>query len=174
METDKVLEIGKVTKPQGIRGEVRIQPETDTPEDFLSFRHAYVLTADGTRYPVLRSRVHDHVIVASLDGIRTRNDAEKIRNCMVCISRKDAPEPDEGSYYIADLIGCTVLDTEGRIYGQLEEVMQPGGNDVLVIRDGGAEYLMPMIRALNHQIDLDAKRITVDAVVAQEVTVVED
>ena len=174
MMDDKVLVIGTVTRPQGIRGEVRIQPMTDQPEDFVRFRHAFVQMQDGTRRKVTGARVLGRMIIASVEGSQTRNDAETLRGVRILSERSKAPDLDCDAYFIADLMGCKVIDETGRDYGIVREVMQPGANDVYRIEKAGKWLLLPAIGKLIRAVDVAQGVITIDSVVVKEVAVFED
>jgi len=171
---NKILVIGTVTRPQGIRGEVRIQPMTDKPEDFVRFRHAYVQKQDGTRLAVSHARVLGNMIIAAVQSSATRNDAETLRGLKVMTERHAAPRLEKDAYFIADLEGCTVVDETGHVYGTVREVMQPGANDVYVVEGEQGSILMPAIAKLIRSVAIDERTITVDAAVVQEVAVFED
>lgn len=174
-ERVKPLVVGIITRPQGIRGEVRIQPLTDLPEDFLSFREAS-LEQGGEARPlcIVSSRVQGTMICAKLQGVDTREQAEALRDARIVVQRQAAPKLAPRAYFIADLVGCEVVDAEGLSYGRVREVLQPGANDVYVLDSGRGEILVPAIRRVILEADVEAGRILVDAAALQEVAVFED
>ena len=96
------LVIGKIVKPQGIRGEVKVLPYTDGAEVFCGLRRVFI---DGAEYKILNARVGDGIAYLALRGVPDRNAAELLRDRELTLPREEAPEPDEGSYYIADVLG---------------------------------------------------------------------
>lgn len=155
------LEIGQLTAPHGIAGEVRLQYWCDSIE-VLSELDTLYFDENGRR-PVrlLSVRPHKNVAVAALSGVNDRNAAERLRGKILYAKREDIPLP-EGSYFIADLIGLRVFDADtGMSYGVLSEVLQPGGNDVYLIKDGEKERLVPVIAGVIGEIDWAENRMEI-------------
>jgi len=96
------LLIDKIVNPQGILGEVKVLPYTDGAEVFCGLRRVFI---DGTEYKILNARVGDGIAYLALRGVPDRNAAELLRDRELTLPREEAPEPDEGSYYIADVLG---------------------------------------------------------------------
>ena len=96
------LIVGTILKPQGIRGELKVKPYTDSPEDFKEFKNLYL---DGEKRRVLSVRVGDGMVFLGLSGVPDRNTAELLRGKNLELDRDEAPEPEEGRYYIVDLLG---------------------------------------------------------------------
>lgn len=177
MRSDRLgpLAVGVITRPQGIRGEVRIQPMTDAPEDFLSFRE--VTLGQGREARLLRitaSRVQSNMVCASLEGVETREAAEALRGAQLFAQRAQAPKLPARAYFIADLIGCEVVNADGHVYGRVREVLQPGANDVYVLDTAQGQMLIPAIRRVIVDVDVEAGRILVDTAAMLEVAVLED
>ena len=155
---EKELTVGKVLKPQGIRGEVKILPYTDGAEDFASLRRVFL---DGAEYKVLSVRVAQGAVFLNLRGIADRNAAELLRGKDVVIPREEAPELEEGVYYIADLLGCEVLTEEGEPLGTLTDVNQ-AATDVYTLEKDGKEILFPVAEGVVLSVDPENMRIIVD------------
>ncbi len=164
----KELLIGTVLKPQGIRGEVKILPYTDSPEDFSSFRRVFL---DGTEYKVLSARFGDGCVFLNLRGVPDRNAAELLRGKKVTVPRDEAPAPPEGRYYIADLLGCTVSDEEGNVLGTLTDVRQAATDIYTLKGEDGKEILFPAARGVVLSVDIEGGRITVSRKRFEEVAV---
>ena len=79
----------------------------------------------------------------------------------------------EGRYFISDLIGCQVKDTDGKAYGKLTDVLETGANDVYVIK-GEKTLMVPALKKLLNTVDIQAKSILLNADVLQEVGLFED
>ena len=104
------LIVGTILKPQGIRGELKVKPYTDSPEDFKEFKNLYL---DGEKRRVLSVRVGDGMVFLGLSGVPDRNAAELLRGKNLELDRDEAPEPEEGRYYIVDLLGLAVVTRRG-------------------------------------------------------------
>lgn len=152
------LLVGEILKPQGIRGEVKCKPFTDGAEDFRSFRKVLI---DGEEYRILSVRTGDGAVYLGLRGVVDRNAAEALRGKKLYVLREDAPEPEEGSYYIVDLLGSEVFTQEGERLGELTDIRQ-ASTDVYTLRSGEKEILFPAAAGVILTVDVEGKRIEVD------------
>jgi 16S rRNA processing protein RimM len=166
--------IGLVAKPQGIRGELKIVPYTDDISRFGSLRRVYFKTKDGYEpHCVVSSRYNDAFAFLSLQSVTDMTSAQRFRNCEVYVCREDAVKLPAGRYFIADLIGCSVTDSNGDTLGVVCDVLQNAGNDVYVVK-GARTVLFPAIADLLVKVDVQAEQIIVDAKRLGEVAVYED
>jgi len=96
------------------------------------------------------------------EGLLDRTAVEHLRGVMLEVLESDLPPLPEGEYYRHQLIGLTVVDTEGRVLGTLEQVLETGANDVYLVRtpDGG-ELLLPATEDVVPTVDIPAKRVVV-------------
>lgn len=152
------LEVGVVLKPQGIRGEIKIKPFTDSAETFFSFGRVFL---DGEAYKVLSARAADGCVFLSLRGVPDRNAAELLRGKRVTVPRDEAPELPEGSYYIADLLGCAVVTEAGEPLGTLKDITK-AATDVYTVEAEGRETLFPAAKGVVLAVDVPNRRIVVD------------
>ena len=118
---EKELTIGVILKPQGIRGELKVKPFTDFAEDFQGIKRVYI---DGEERKVLSVRIGAGAVCLGIAGVPDRNAAELLRGQELKIPRSDAPEPEEGSYYIADLLDSELYFEEGEFLGKLTDIRQ--------------------------------------------------
>lgn len=152
------LTIGEVLKPQGIRGEIKVKPFTDSPEDFRKLRRVFL---GGVEYKILSVRTDGSAVYLGLRGIADRNAAEPLRGKEVVIPRAEAPEPPAGRYYIADLLGSEVVTEEGAPLGVLSNI-RTAATDVYTLTQGEKEILFPAVDDLIVEIDVQNKKITVN------------
>lgn len=147
---------------------MKVIPLTDDPHRFLALKEAY-LEEQGKLRPirVTGAKLLNDGAQVSIAGVDTRNAAELLRNAYLVVDRDHAVTLPEGRYFIADLIGCETFDTDGRAYGKVTEVMQGPANDVYVIEDG--KLMVPVLKRLLHQVDVENRRITFVSDVLQEV-----
>ncbi len=168
------LLIGRVVKPQGIRGEVKVLPITDDPARFLRLKTAYIQTADGfVPRRVLSARVGSDAVYLSLEGIPDRNAAEGARGLELFVDRDNAVKLPVGRYFIEDLVGCSVATDQGRAIGTLSEVFSAGGADVWRVQ-GAKTVLFPALKALIVSVDITSRRIVIRDDKLSEVVVDED
>ena len=166
---ERELIVGEVLKPQGIRGEVKVKPFTDAAENFSAFKRVFL---DGAEYKILRMRVGDGCVFLSLRGVPDRNAAELLRGKKVTVPRDEAPEPAEGTYYIADLLGCEIVTENGQRLGILKDIRQ-AATDVYTIDTGEKEVLFPAVGGLVLSVDVAGGKIVVDEKRYSEVAVLE-
>lgn len=150
----KMLESGKIVNIHGIKGEVKVTPWCDYPEFLCEFDNIY-LGDEKTPYTVDSARIHKNMALLKLSGINTPEAANALRNKIVYIDR-DEIELDEGSYFIQDIIGLDVKDADsGKIYGKISNVIQTGANDVYEIKDKEKTYLVPAIKDVIIETDIE-------------------
>ena len=157
--------LGAVAGAQGVRGEVRIKPFTEDPLDVGAY--GPVTTEDGARsFAIKVVRLQKGVVVARLDGVRDRNEAEALKGTRLYVPRARLPVPDEeDTWYHADLVGMAVVRTDGTALGELIAVQDFGAGDLLEIRLEGQRrtVLVPFTREAVPRVDTGAGIITVDA-----------
>ena len=155
--------VGTVFRKHGIRGEVKVYPLTDSPQRFLDLRDVLLEDTSGRRHPVRIDRVRfqqDRLILHFEDKDRIE-DIEPFLQSKILIHRSAAVPLEPGRYYFADILGLDVYTDRGRYLGKVEDILQTGSNDVYVVRAGGKEVLIPAIKDVVHDVDLDKGRLTV-------------
>lgn len=169
------LLIGEITKPQGVQGELKLRPITCDPSRFEDMDYAYVKDGEGyRRVGIAVRRAGEDAVFFRMDGVLTRNDAEKLRGVQLFIDRAHAVELDEDSTFICDLIGLKGMLSDGGELGRLTDVMQPGGNDVYVFQGARGEVLVPALRSVVLKVDLEAGVMLLDSARMAEVAVYGD
>ena len=160
------LTVATVLKPQGIRGEVKVKALTDSAEDLKAFKK---LIIDGVEFSVLSVRTQGEFAYLTLKGIADRNAAELLRGKDIEVDRANVPDLPEGRYYIVDLIGCTVINERGDILGEITSVT-PAKTDIFVLEREGKEVTFVAADGVISDVDVDAKKITVNAKRFKEVS----
>ena len=113
------LSIGEVLKPQGVRGQVKVRPDTNDPARFSQLQQVYIQQGNAyIAWPIADVSVRDGYVYCTLNHAQTRDDAEKQRGAMLYIDREHAVPLAENEYYISDLIGCTVQDQHAGAHKQ--------------------------------------------------------
>ena len=155
--------MGQIGAPFGVKGWVKVFADTEYPDSLFDYPVWYIETPQGWQaFEVEQAELHTKNLVAKLAGVDDRNLAETFRKRSVGIPRRELPEPEDGEYYWSDLIGLRVVNLAGESLGQVRELMATGANDVLVLRDGDVERLLPFVDAVVKSVDLAAGVITVD------------
>ena len=157
--------IGKVSKPHGVRGFLKVVPETDEPDRFNLLSEVAVRLPFSQKiehYTIENVSVNNGFILLKFDVINTRDAAESLRDCELIIDRSECLPLENGSYYIFDLIGLEVVDSSGQHLGELKEVLQYPAHDVYVVKSGDNEVMVPAVAEIVKGIDLKAGKITID------------
>jgi 16S rRNA processing protein RimM len=165
MPEPRYLAIGRVLRPHGVRGELRVEIVTSYPERLG--QHAYFCLARPDlpeavqRYPVEKLRWHRGALLLKLGGCDDRNAAEELRGMLVQIPIEEAVPLEEGEYYYFQLIGVGVETEGGELLGRVVEVLETGANDVYVVRGPHGEVLLPAVDDVVLDLDLESRRMVV-------------
>jgi 16S rRNA processing protein RimM len=155
------LNVGRIGKAHGILGEATIEVRTDEAEDRFALG-AVLETESHGNLTVASARVHNGILLLSFEGIEDRNAIETLRNELLYADVDiDAPGVDEDDYHVLQLIGCKAFLVDGDEFGEVTEVLNLPGQDVLVIKSDSAETLIPFVRQLVPIVDVKARRMTV-------------
>lgn len=166
------LLIGEVLRPQGIKGQVKVRPYTDDPERFLDLKQVFVKNGDAyAAQPIADVSVREDGVYLRLSSAQDRDAAEKQRGTALYVDRAHARQLEENETFICDLIGCKVTDMQGNELGKVTDVLQPGGNDVYVIRTPKGEMLLPALKHVIPTVDPTNGIIIVDEKRLHEVAV---
>ncbi|MCD7847077.1 MAG: ribosome maturation factor RimM [Oscillospiraceae bacterium] len=156
---EKYLEVGKIVTTHGVRGDVKVIPWCDTANFICDFDTLY--TKNGERsFKVTRARVLGNMAILRFEGIDDPNKADTLRQTVLYINRDDA-KLEEGSYFVADLIGLEVYDEQGKLYGKIKDVLKTGANDVYEIDDDGKLYYIPAIPSVVLNTDIENGKMTI-------------
>ena len=155
-----LIEVGKIVNTHGLRGEVKVVPWTDYPEDFENIEYVYAkkgkeeirLDIDGIKY-------QKGNVLLKFSQIPSINEAEGFKNCILFAKRSMFDLP-EGVYFIQDLIGLDIINIEtGEKIGELLDVFNTGSNDIYdVKREGKKNLLLPVIDDVVKEIDMENKK----------------
>lgn len=151
--------VGKIVNTHGIRGEVKVVPVTDFPEQRFAKGSKLVIEAK-TPLPVtvVNARLQKQMYLLTFAGFDDINAIEKYKGCELTVDEADQAELAPGEYYYHDLVGLTVIDQAGQTLGQVSEILSPGANDVWVIpRPGKSDILLPFLKSVVLDIDLAQK-----------------
>lgn len=158
---NEYIVIGQITKPHGIRGEMRVKPYTDEPQRFTWLDQVYVGKTDPQLMAVEHARVHQKMVLLKLTAVTDRTQAEALRGAWLQVVEEEAIPLAEGEYYLFQLEGLAVFTIEGESLGTLTSVMETGANHVFVVHGERGELLLPDIEDVIEEIDFENGRMTV-------------
>lgn len=159
MNADELITVGRIVAPHGVRGDLRILPDTDRPEIFKKLKSICI---GSDTYRLKSGRPHKNVYILHVDGVDDRNAAELLVGKQVTVPFSKLPPRKEGEYYYFQLTGLKVNDDAGRPVGTLTEVLETGANNVYVVTgEDGKEILLPAIPSCILAIDIDKGTMTV-------------
>ena len=160
---EELLQVGVITTTHGVRGEVKVFPTTDDPARFKKLKKVILDDGKGRREVEIRSvRFFKNLVILGFQGIDTMNDAEKLRQAKLFVTRENAVKLKKDEYFIADLLDLSVVSDEGEELGQISDVLQTGANDVYVIsKEGEPDLLVPAIKECIKQVDIEQGIMTI-------------
>jgi 16S rRNA processing protein RimM len=158
------LVVGRIGRPHGVRGDVTVEVRTDDPE--LRFAVGASLATDPPgRGPLVVEgrRWHKGHLLLAFAGVAGRDAAEELRGTLLVIDSAEVkPSDDPDEFHDHQLIGLTVVTISGEDVGEVTDVLHHGQDLLVVARRGQDEALIPFVKALVPEVDLDAGRIVVD------------
>lgn len=160
---EDLLQVGAITSTHGIRGEVKVFPTTDDVNRFKKLKEVVLDTGkEQLTLQIEGVKFFKQFVILKFKGIDNINDIEKYKGKSLFVTRENAVKLKKDEYFIADMIGSTVEDEEGKVLGTLTDVMQTGANDVYIVEDeNGKELLFPAIKQCVLKVDIEEKKILV-------------
>lgn len=153
------LTVGKIGAPHGVKGEIKVFPLTDDPTRFEALRKVYVKSKEGyEEFEISSVKYNGPHLIVKLKEINNRNDADRLKNEYLEISREDGIPLGEDEYYIVDLIGLEVYEGDAKL-GILKDVISTGGTDLYEIQTKEKVILVPAVSQYILKIDMDNRRI---------------
>lgn len=157
----RFLVIGQVSKPHGVRGEVRVNPHTQQPERFDWLKLIYLGDVNPQPVAIETVRFHQGKILLKLVGYDDRDAAESLRDVWLQVPEEEAIPLEEGEYFLYQLLDLAVYTEAGEQLGTLVDVIETGANNVFVVQGAAGERLLPDIPEVIQDIDFANGRLTV-------------
>ncbi|MBN2028955.1 16S rRNA processing protein RimM [bacterium] len=150
------IPVGRIIRPHGLCGDVKVISMTDYPERFRKFQSLYVEGGKGCGkwVEVEGGGVHGNYVVLKLKGTDDRQAAEDLRGFLLKVRREDYPDLPKGREYVFNLIGLRVKTVEGRNIGSLIDILQLPGQDIYVVDTGEREIWIPGVKEFIKKIDI--------------------
>lgn len=160
----KYLELGQIVSTHGIKGEVRFNPWCDTPEFVKKFKTLYFDKNGEKSVNLVSARPHGNVAILLLDGVDDIDKARALKNTVLYMKRSDAKLP-KGTWFIQELFDCTVIDDNtGEELGIICDVSETGANDVWHIKTPKGEVLIPAIKEVIINVDIEAGIVKINPI----------
>lgn len=158
-----LLVVGRIGRAHGVLGEVTIEIRTDLPDERF-FIGATLTTDPVERGPLTIESVRDHngILLLKFKEASDRTAVEKLRDTLLMADVDMADEAVvEGEYHVQQLVGLAVVDTSGNTFGELTDVLNLPGQDVLAINTPTGEVLIPFVKEFVPTVDLENRKITI-------------
>ncbi len=160
------IEIAKILKPQGIKGELKVLP-LSLPGYLEGAREVYLGEKPAK---LVKGQIREGFGYIMLDCCADRNTAETLRDLIISVEADDLEELGEEEYYFMDLVGCMVSNELGEELGEVVEVENYGAADIINIHLGYTTIAVPFLREVFVSVDVKKKKIVVDSKKFLEVT----
>ncbi|MDR3212917.1 MAG: ribosome maturation factor RimM [Azoarcus sp.] len=160
-----MIVLGRIAAPFGVKGWFKLQTFGDDSLSWQKMSHWWIAPTDGTpaaewkQYALHGSQAHGKGLVASLEGIADRDAAQALAGWYIAAPREALPDTGDDEYYWGDLVGMTVRDEAGEMLGEVAGLISTGAHDVLQVRDGDTERLIPFVAAYVNDIDITERTI---------------
>jgi len=161
---DNVLFFGKVLRPHGLEGLLRVQSFSQSAASLLNAGKVFfkLTTGENHHLSVVSARPHKNVFLVKLKGLTDISQAEPFRGAEVYISREDVVR-EEGEYFWFELLGLDVFSDEGVHLGVVSQIIPAGDNEIYVVKKGDREIFLPAARPVVNHIDLENGKMIVSA-----------
>ncbi len=159
----KWLKLGNISGVFGVKGWLKVYANTDKKENILSYQPWYIERNKVRQAVKLKAgKPHGKTIIVQLDGVDDRNEAELWVGSDIYMKSDQLPKLAKDEYYWSDLIGLQVVSTDGVVFGVIDQMLETGANDVIVVK-GDRERLIPYVtEQVVKSIDLDKQQMLVD------------
>jgi 16S rRNA processing protein RimM len=164
VEEGELLRLGVVMGTHGLRGDLRVRPQTPDAHALLDARQVFLCRAGepAVAYRPVRATVHKELYLLRLEGLDHINAVEALVGCDVMVLRSDLPEASDDNAYWMDLQGLTVVDGRLGELGTLDDLFTTAAHDIYVVHGPFGEVLIPAVDAFIVEIDLSDRRMSVD------------
>ena len=157
---ESTVAVGRITRAHGVQGELAVLVISEVPGRFADGETVWL--EDGRTLTVESSRPHKDRLLVRFREVQTREQAEALQGALLVVPESLSPELPEGSWWDHRIVGCAIETDTGRALGTVHDVIHTAANDVWsAVDDEGTETLIPVLRDVILDVDMDAKRIVV-------------
>jgi 16S rRNA processing protein RimM len=161
-QDDDLIEIGHILSAHGVTGQLKVYSNTSPRENIVSYSPWVIEQAGERRTVHATGKRQGKNVIVRLEGVSGRDQANELVGARILIEPDQLPELEQGEYYWSQLIGLNVVSTGHQVFGNVDQMMETGANDVMVVQ-GDRERLIPFVMdEVVKQVDLDKGEIIVD------------
>jgi 16S rRNA processing protein RimM len=154
---EELLAVGKIVNTHGLKGEVKVISLSDDDTRFKKLKDVYI---DGKKEKIIGFKLQPGRVVLKIEGVETIEEAQKLKNKLIEVTRENAIKLPNDTYFVADLIGCTIYDEDKNDLGKIFDVLFTGSNDVYWVK-GKKELLIPVLKDIVLDINIETKSVTI-------------
>ncbi|HID95892.1 MAG TPA: 16S rRNA processing protein RimM [Candidatus Latescibacteria bacterium] len=163
MRGNELVAVAEITRPSGDCGEVRIKPLKELIDWLCSQRSVLVQFADGKTetLQIEEAKRRKDFLLVKFEGIDSISNADRLRDTLILVERRQIPPAPEGGYWVFDIIGMKVETDAGEYIGTVKDVLELPANDVYVVEHEGKEVLIPAIEDVVQEIDTEGQKMVI-------------
>ena len=162
----QLIAYGKILKPHGLKGEVKVLPYSGETENFKNFKSIYIYLENKKpqEYSISGRRFQKNLIIAKIEEIDSKEDADLLRGKEVYIDKVELPSTEDDEYYWFELIGLNVYRQDNSLVGKVDSIMDNTAQPILVIKNNSEEYMVPLVDNFVKKIDLENSKIVIEPI----------
>ncbi len=160
--SSSLLIVGKVIRPHGFRGVLRIRSFARSEASFLDAGTVFLRSVSGEihEYTVTSAKSHKNILLMELEGLNSANEAEVYRGADILV-KKEASTGEEDAYFWYELLGLRVYLDTGECIGTIFQIIPTGSNDIYMLKKGNKEFFIPAIHEVVREIDLENGKMVI-------------
>lgn len=159
MPDDTFVALGVITSPHGVKGALKLKPFTQNVDGIGSFSALQTASGDTITLSIIGESKGQ--LICQIDGVRYRDEAEKLKGTKIGVPRSALPEPDTDEFYIEDLIGMQVVLEDGSAYGTVKAIHNFGAGDIVELTTAKGDEMVSLTEDNFPSIDTDKRVLTI-------------
>lgn len=162
MSNEEYIVVGKILKPHGLAGEVRVESLTDKPDRFSPGQRLFIVDRrTRTKKVIESSRMTAKGFLIKFEGLDSRNEVESLNGTSLQIKREEAKSLGKDEFFVDDIIGMDVFEDDGNHLGVICGIMETGSNDVYIIKTKTGEELLPATKEVVREVSVEQKKMII-------------
>ncbi|MGB7292985.1 MAG: ribosome maturation factor RimM [Thermodesulfobacteriota bacterium] len=164
LNVNELLPLGKISKPHGLNGEVRVFLYSGNVDSITRVDRLFISKKEDEKPVELKIsnlRIQNKITIIKLEGVNTIEEASELRGLTVMVDKCDLPEPKEDEYYWFQLIGLNVVTIEGNFIGTVKDLVDREPQALLVVENDKKEFLIPMVDTIIQGVKLEGSEVII-------------